>query len=145
MWCAVGRCTDLSHANDQNGGRVIAWGGSDILARLVSPKLGDALGQQVVVENRAGASGIIGVDAVAKSAPDGYTLILTQTSLAINPGMFPKMPYDALRDLAPITEMVTTGSLLVVRGTTPEEFSGRISSETQKWAKVVKTAGIKPE
>ncbi|MDB5927214.1 MAG: LacI family transcriptional regulator [Betaproteobacteria bacterium] len=97
------------------------------------------------MENRAGASGIIGVDAVAKSAPDGYTLILTQTSLAINPGMFPKMPYDALRDLAPITEMVTTGSLLVVRGTTPEEFSGRISSETQKWAKVVKTAGIKPE
>jgi tripartite-type tricarboxylate transporter receptor subunit TctC len=120
-------------------------GGSDILARLVSPKLGDAFGQQVVVENRAGASGIIGVDAVAKSAPDGYTLILTQTSLAINPAMFPKMPYDALRDLAPITEMVTTGSLLVVRGTTPEEFSGRISSETQKWAKVVKTAGIKPE
>jgi tripartite-type tricarboxylate transporter receptor subunit TctC len=67
-------------------------GGSDILARLVSPKLGDAFGQQVVVENRAGASGIIGVDAVAKSAPDGYTLILTQTSLAINPAMFPKMP-----------------------------------------------------
>jgi tripartite-type tricarboxylate transporter receptor subunit TctC len=94
-------------------------GGSDILARLVSPKLGDALGQQVVVENRAGASGIIGVDVVAKSAPDGYTLILTQTSLAINPAMFPKLPYDALRDLAPITEMVTTGSLLVVHRSVP--------------------------
>jgi tripartite-type tricarboxylate transporter receptor subunit TctC len=54
------------------------------------------------------------VDTIAKSAPDGYTLILTQTSLAINPAMLAKMRYDALRDLAPITEMVTTGSLLVV-------------------------------
>jgi tripartite-type tricarboxylate transporter receptor subunit TctC len=96
-------------------------GGSDVLARLVAPKLGEALGQQIVVENRAGASGIIGVDVVAKSAPDGYTLILTQTSLAINPAMFPKMPYDALRDLAPITEMVTTGSLLVVHRSIPAQ------------------------
>src|ERR1051325_4711040 len=84
-------------------------GTSDVLARLLAPKLSEALGQQVVVENRAGASGIIGVDVVAKSAPDGYALILTQTSLAINPAMFPKMPYDALRDLAPINELVTTG------------------------------------
>jgi tripartite-type tricarboxylate transporter receptor subunit TctC len=94
-------------------------GSSDVLARLVAPKLGEALGQQVVVENRAGASGIIGVEVVAKSAPDGYTLILTQTSLAINPAMFAKVPYDALRDLAPITEMVTTGSLLVVHRSVP--------------------------
>ncbi|MGZ5094607.1 MAG: tripartite tricarboxylate transporter substrate-binding protein [Burkholderiales bacterium] len=117
--CSVDHCSDLSQPADQDGGRVIAGWESDILGRLVSPKLGDALGQQVIVENRAGASGIIGVDVVAKSAPDGYTLMLTQTSLAINAVMFPKMPDDALRDLALITEMVTTGSLLVVHRSIP--------------------------
>ncbi|MGH8640642.1 MAG: tripartite tricarboxylate transporter substrate-binding protein, partial [Burkholderiales bacterium] len=73
-------------------------GTSDILGRLVAQKLTESLGQQVVVENRAGASGIIGVDAAVKSAPDGYTMLITQTSIAINPSMFAKLPYDALRD-----------------------------------------------
>jgi tripartite-type tricarboxylate transporter receptor subunit TctC len=77
-------------------------GGSDQLARLLAPKLGEGLGHQVVVENRAGASGILGADIVAKSAPDGHTLLVSQASLAINPSMHPKMPYDTLRDLAPI-------------------------------------------
>ncbi|TSA41494.1 MAG: tripartite tricarboxylate transporter substrate binding protein [Betaproteobacteria bacterium] len=93
--------------------------GSDFLARLLAQRLGEALGQQVVVENRPGASGIIGVDMVAKSAPDGYTLVLTQTSLAINPSMFKKLPYDALRDLAPIAEIATTGSVLTLHPSVP--------------------------
>src|SRR5262245_40124608 len=71
-------------------------GTSDILGRLVAQKLTEALGQQVVVENRAGASGIIGVEVAAKSAPDGYTLLITQTSIAINPSMFAKLPYNAM-------------------------------------------------
>ena len=94
-------------------------GGSDILGRLIAQKLTELLGQQVVVENRAGASGIIGVDLVAKSPPDGYTLILTQTSLAINPSMIKKMPYDAMRDLAPISEIVAAPNVLVVHPSVP--------------------------
>ena len=94
-------------------------GGSDILGRLIAQKLTELLGQQMVVENRAGASGIIGVDLVAKSPPDGYTLILTQTSLAINPSMIKKMPYDALRDLAPISEIVAAPNVLVVHPSVP--------------------------
>src|SRR5512145_2896556 len=81
-------------------------GTSDILGRLVAAKLTESLGQQVIVENRAGASGIIGVDAAVKSAPDGYTMLITQTSIAINPSMFAKLPYDAMRDLAPVTKLV---------------------------------------
>ena len=81
-------------------------GTSDILGRLMAQKLTEALGQQVVVENRAGASGIIGVEAAARSAPDGYTLLITQTSIAINPSMFAKLPYNAIRDFAPITQLV---------------------------------------
>ena len=94
-------------------------GTSDILGRLVAQKLTEALGQQVVVENRAGASGIIGVDAAAKSAPDGYTLLITQTSIAINPSMFAKLPYNALRDFAPITQLVAAPNLLAVHPSVP--------------------------
>jgi tripartite-type tricarboxylate transporter receptor subunit TctC len=94
-------------------------GTSDILGRLVAQKLTEALGQQVVVENRAGASGIIGVDVAAKSAPDGYTLLITQTSIAINPSMFAKLPYNALRDFAPITQLVAAPNLLVVHPSVP--------------------------
>jgi len=94
-------------------------GGSDTLARLLASKLSETLGQQVVVENRAGASGIIGAEMVARSAPDGYTLLLTQASLAINPSMYAKVPYDAQRDFAPICEMVGSGSVLVVHPSVP--------------------------
>ena len=94
-------------------------GSSDILARILAQKLGDALGQQVVVDNRAGASGVIGVDLVAKAAPDGYTLVLTQTSIAINPSMFKKLPYDAMRDLAPISRIVEGPNLLAVHPSVP--------------------------
>jgi tripartite-type tricarboxylate transporter receptor subunit TctC len=94
-------------------------GTSDILGRLVAHKLTESLGQQVVVENRAGASGIIGVEVAAKSAPDGYTLLITQTSIAINPSMFAKLPYNALRDFAPITQLVAAANLLVVHPSVP--------------------------
>jgi len=94
-------------------------GTSDILGRIVAQKLTEALGQQVVVENRAGASGIIGVDVAAKSAPDGYTMLITQTSIAINPSMFAKLPYNALRDFAPITQLVAAPNVLVVHPSVP--------------------------
>jgi len=94
-------------------------GTSDILGRLVAQKLTEALGQQVVVENRAGASGIIGVEVAAKSAPDGYTMLITQTSIAINPSMFAKLPYNAMRDFAPITQLVAAPNLLIVHPSVP--------------------------
>jgi len=78
-------------------------GASDILARLLAQKLGEELGQQVVVDNRGGASGVIGTDIVAKAAPDGYTLLIIQPSLTINPSMIKKLPYDAVRDFAPVS------------------------------------------
>ena len=94
-------------------------GTSDILGRLMAQKLGEALGQQVVVDNRAGASGVIGADLVAKSAPDGYTLLITQNSLAINPSMISKLPYDALRDFAPISKIATNPNVLTVHPSVP--------------------------
>lgn len=94
-------------------------GTSDILGRLLAQKLGDALGQQVVVENRPGASSVIGADVVAKAAPDGYTLLISPAALAINPHMYAKMPFNTQRDLAPISLLVETGNVLVVHPTVP--------------------------
>jgi tripartite-type tricarboxylate transporter receptor subunit TctC len=89
-------------------------GGTDILSRALAQKLSEALGQQVVIDNRPGAGGNIGADIAAKAAPDGYTLVMGQTSnLAINPTLFAKMPYDAVRDFAPVT-LVTAAPLVVV-------------------------------
>ena len=94
-------------------------GSSDILGRILAQKLSEALGQQVVIDNRAGASGVIGVDLVAKAAPDGYTLVITQTSLAINPSMVRQMPYDALRDLAPISQIAVGPNVLSLHPSVP--------------------------
>jgi len=89
-------------------------GASDILARMLAQKLTEALGQQVVVDNRPGASGVIGTDIVAKSAPDGYTLLIIQPSLTINPNMIKKLPYDAMRDLAPVSQVVDAAQIMTV-------------------------------
>jgi tripartite-type tricarboxylate transporter receptor subunit TctC len=94
-------------------------GTSDILARLIAQQLTTELGQQFVVENRAGASGIIGTDVVAKAAPDGYTLLLIQPSLTINPHIFAKMPYDAVRDFAPISMVVDVPQIVSVHPSVP--------------------------
>jgi tripartite-type tricarboxylate transporter receptor subunit TctC len=96
-----------------------AGGPIDIVARLMAPRLSEALGQQVVVDNRGGANGMIGTEFVAKSAPDGYTMILASTGLAINPNLYPKMPYDTLRDLAPVTLVTSTPELFVVHPSVP--------------------------
>ncbi len=94
-------------------------GSSDILGRLLAQRLTESLGQQVVVENRAGASGIIGVEVVVKAPPDGYTILISQTSLAINPSIFAKMPYNALRDLAPVTQIVDGPNVMTVHPSVP--------------------------
>jgi tripartite-type tricarboxylate transporter receptor subunit TctC len=89
-------------------------GGADVMARLVAPKLSEALGQQVVVENKPGASGQIAADLVARSAPDGYTLLLDASSFATNPALFPKLPYNPATAFAPVTVLALFPNMLVV-------------------------------
>jgi tripartite-type tricarboxylate transporter receptor subunit TctC len=94
-------------------------GGTDITARIIAPKLSEQLGQQVVVENRAGAGTMIGSEAVARAAPDGYTLLMGISTLAINPAMYKKVPYDALKDFAPISQVVSLPNVLVTHPSLP--------------------------
>lgn len=97
-----------------------AGGGADIFARLIGRKLGENIGQQLVVDNRAGASGIIGCEAVARSAPDGYTLLMGTTGThTTNPAVFSKLPYDPLRDFAPISLVAESPFLLLVHPSLP--------------------------
>ena len=94
-------------------------GGTDIVGRALANKLTEYLGQQVVVDNRAGAGTIIGIELAAKSPPDGYTLLVGLSTLSINPSMFTKLPYDAQRDLAPICLMVSVPNALVLHPSVP--------------------------
>ena len=95
-------------------------GTTDILARLIGPHLAAALGQPVIVDNKAGAGGVIGADSVAKSPPDGYTLLGgTISSQAINPALNPKIPYNAAKDFAPITLIGSTPNVVIVPAASP--------------------------
>jgi tripartite-type tricarboxylate transporter receptor subunit TctC len=90
-----------------------AGGAVDALGRLVGAKLSDNLGQPVLVENRAGAGGNLAPDVVAKSPPDGYTLLLTTNGLAISPALYRALPFDVLKDLAPVTQLLNSSLVLV--------------------------------
>src|SRR3712207_738762 len=103
-------------------------GTTDIFARLVGEKLSQSLGHQFVIENRGGAGGNIGAEAVARAAPDGYTLVMgTVGTHAINPSLYARMPYDALNDFAPVAYVAGVPNLMVVnprnvKATTVREF-----------------------
>ncbi len=91
-------------------------GGNDVFARQLAGRLGDILGQQVIVDNRPGAGGTVGSDAVAKAPPDGHTLLLGHTgTLAINPALYPKLPYNVQRDFVSVAPLASAPLLLVVR------------------------------
>ena len=95
-------------------------GNVDINARAVAPALGQALGQQIIVDNRAGASGIIGTDAVAKSPADGYTLLMASSSIMTNgPALYPKLPYDIVRDFAPVGRVAVVPLVIIVHPSLP--------------------------
>ena len=96
-----------------------AGGGSDIVARIVAPRLGERLGQQIVVENRAGAGTMIGTEAVARATPDGYTLLMGISTLATNPAIYRKVSYNALTDFTPITLVLSAPNVLVVHPSLP--------------------------
>lgn len=89
-------------------------GNADFVGRIIADALGKRLGQQFVVDNRAGASGIIATEITAKAPADGYTLLLVTTSFGVNPGLYKKLPYDQLNDLAPITHLAYAPQILVV-------------------------------
>ena len=105
-----------------------AGGGNDLLARIISQKFLEKWGQPVVVDNRPGAGGNLGADVVAKAPPDGYTLLLGTNSLAINPSVFAKMPFDTQRDFAPVAMIATTPFYVVVNNKLPvENMAGLIA------------------
>src|SRR6185436_7232071 len=90
-------------------------GGTDATARAIAPKMTELLGQQVIVDNRPGATGNIATDIVSKSNPDGYTILMgTIAALSINPHLYDKLPFDPLKDLLPVTRAVDSTNVLVV-------------------------------
>jgi tripartite-type tricarboxylate transporter receptor subunit TctC len=88
-------------------------GPTDIMARILSTHLGDAIGGSVIIENKPGASGNIGIGAAAHADPDGYTLLVTSSAYVVNPGLYAKIPYDPYKDFAPIAELATSPNVIV--------------------------------
>ena len=121
-WLAAGTAAAQNFPTKQV--RVIvgltAGGTTDLVSRILAQKLGEAWGQNVIVDNRPGASGMIGADLVAKAAPDGYTLLITpQTSIAVAPALYGKAPYDSVKDFAPVTLVGSTPLLMIVHPSFP--------------------------
>ena len=95
-------------------------GATDVFARAVGQRLSEKWGQPVIVENRAGAAGNMGTDVVAKSAPDGYTLLVTYAgSQAINPALYSNMPYNSVKDFQPVATIASTPFFLIVHPSVP--------------------------
>jgi len=94
-------------------------GPTDLIARIVAQKLSESWSQPVIVDNRPGASGIIGAELTVKAAPDGYTFLMVPVTFAVTPSLFSKMPYDAVRDLAPVAQVASSPFILVVHPTLP--------------------------
>ena len=94
-------------------------GGSDILGRMLSPKVGEELGQQFVIDNRPGGNATIGTQMMARAAPDGYTLGVVDNAFTTNPSLFRNLPYDALKDFAPVTVMASSPFILLVHPSLP--------------------------
>ncbi len=94
-------------------------GGTDVTARAIVQQLSDGLGQRVVIDNRPGANGVVGTEITARSPADGYTILMVNSGHTVNPGMYQKLPYDTLRDFAPISLVVMLSNLLVVHPSLP--------------------------
>ena len=120
-------CPTLAHAQERWPTKPIRWivtfavgGGVDIASRIITPKMIEVLGQQILVDNRPGAGGVIGADAAAKAAPDGYTVLMADTSVfAINPFLYKKIPYDPDKDFIPIGQAILTSFFLSVHVSIP--------------------------
>ena len=106
---------------------------ADIYARLIGNRWTEAWGQPVVVENRTGASGTIGTDFVAKAPPDGYTVLMSASAHVIVPSLLPKVPYDAIRDFAPVTVVMSSPLVLVVTPTLPVKSVKELVALAKVW------------
>lgn len=107
-------------------------GGADAMARLIAPKMGEALGQPVVIDNKPGAGGQIGAAAVAKAAPDGYTLMLDASSFSVNPSLYPKLPYDSLKAFKPIGVVALFPNVVLVNANFPAKNMAELTSIASK-------------
>ena len=127
---ALAFCAVSTHAQVPAGGAypskpirlVVAsapGGGTDFNARVIAPRVSESIGQALVIDNRGGAGGTVGSDIVAKSPPDGYTLLMVFVNFAIHPSLYPKLPYDPVKDFAPITTLSATPLILVVNPQVP--------------------------
>jgi tripartite-type tricarboxylate transporter receptor subunit TctC len=94
-------------------------GGTDVTARAVVNEMSEALGQRIVIENRPGANGVIGTEIVAKSSPDGYAILMVNLGHTVNPAMYRKLPYDTIRDFAPVTLVAMLSNILVIHPSLP--------------------------
>lgn len=97
----------------------VTGGSNDIVARILGPRMSESMNQQILVDNRGGGASMIGTDIVAKAAPDGYTVLLTNIALAANPSLFRKLPYDAQRDFIPVGLIATMPTVLVISPAVP--------------------------
>lgn len=124
-------------------------GASDALARIIGEKLGERWHQQVVVDNRPGAGGVIGTDIVAKAAPDGYSLLLAYDGThAINASLYKSLPFDTLKDGATLIRTKEVSDAFAAQGaepfiTTPAAFAQILKRDIDKWAVVVRESGAK--
>src|SRR5215470_5566708 len=92
-----------------------AGGPTDIIARILATALSQSIGQNVIIDNRGGAAGNIGMGIAARATPDGYTFLLTSTAIAVNPALFKSLPYDPFKDFVPVSELVNAPNVVFVR------------------------------
>ncbi len=124
---ALALCPTLSQAQSSYPNRAVKiivpfapGGASDFVGRIMQPRLSELLGQPIVIENRGGAAGTIGMEVAARSAPDGYTLVLGNVgSTAINPGVFTNLSINNLKDFMPVTQVVDVPGVLIVHPSVP--------------------------
>ncbi|MBZ1350513.1 tripartite tricarboxylate transporter substrate binding protein [Alcaligenaceae bacterium LF4-65] len=138
VWLVSGASAHAQNAYPQKPIKIIvpvaAGGGTDFVARVVGQKLGETLSTPVIIENKPGGGGNVGVDIAAKSEPDGYTLVMPITSFPVNPGLYRKLPFDTQKDFAPITLVASAPLLLVINAQLP----------VQSLADLIKLAKDKP-
>ncbi len=122
---ALGLLAPLAHAQTYPGKTIrlvvpfAAGGNTDIIARIVAPEMGKQFGHQIVIDNRGGGGSVIGTEIVAKSPPDGYTLLMVSAAHVINPAMVKKLPYDSIRDFTPISVVADVPTAFVVHPALP--------------------------
>ncbi len=107
-------------------------GGADAMARLIAPKMGEALGQAIIIDNKPGAGGQIGASAVAKAPANGYTLMLDASSFAVNPALYPKLPYDSLKAFRPIGVVALFPNVVLVNANFPAKTISELIAAARK-------------